>query len=525
MPVSHLGLTVSDLPSATAFYLATLAPLGYRYIASRGGDVGLGIHEADFFLRQAERGTPITPTHVAFAANDRITVRSCYTAGLNAGGEPSGQPNYRDQDCVYFNAAVTDFDGNTVEFISKESRVLDECPTGRASAARRGDFEERRSVPYEQLRRSSDSRGSIVSKAQSTAKTALELASIASAITAKQGSSAPRHRISRSQTEPVNSAATPSGNAIVGTLLGAAAGAALAFAMGMTERENAAEERRFAASVHSSDRRAQSFSGKSGDCKSSGRRQGSTSSGRDARRPSLASEKPVSGRQGPQRSRTYDDVQHKPSGSRSGAGDWSQVMRGGTLAPRANRESKGQSKTSRPSAHGSRCRSITESDTTLHDSGVSMHSHRSSLRKTDTATKAATRRSHSAADDTPRATKSRSHISAAKVPQPQSRTTSYISAARVAMPLSHTIGGYAETIQDESDGLDDCESLRPDDSISCVDFSSHGIKKPTGSQSRRPSKQSESVRYGGSRHSVKTLPVRLKKDSEGWRNRRRSNAR
>lgn len=71
MPVSHLGLTVSDLPSATTFYLATLAPLGYRYIASRGGDVGLGIHEADFFLRQAEQGCVLQRSQLIAATNQK----------------------------------------------------------------------------------------------------------------------------------------------------------------------------------------------------------------------------------------------------------------------------------------------------------------------------------------------------------------------------------------------------------------------------------------------------------------------
>ena len=56
MPVSHLGLTVSHIPSATSFYLATLGPLGYRYIGQNGDSVGLGVHHADLFLTQEPRG-------------------------------------------------------------------------------------------------------------------------------------------------------------------------------------------------------------------------------------------------------------------------------------------------------------------------------------------------------------------------------------------------------------------------------------------------------------------------------------
>lgn len=56
MPVSHLGLTVSHIPSATSFYLQALQPLGYRYIGQSGDSIGLGVDEADLFLTQEPRG-------------------------------------------------------------------------------------------------------------------------------------------------------------------------------------------------------------------------------------------------------------------------------------------------------------------------------------------------------------------------------------------------------------------------------------------------------------------------------------
>lgn len=54
MPVSHLGLTVTHIPSATSFYLAALQPLGYRFIGHQGNSIGLGVDSADFFITQAE---------------------------------------------------------------------------------------------------------------------------------------------------------------------------------------------------------------------------------------------------------------------------------------------------------------------------------------------------------------------------------------------------------------------------------------------------------------------------------------
>lgn len=50
MPVSHVGLTVSHLPSACSFFLSALQPLGYRYIGKQDDQAGFGVDDADFFL-------------------------------------------------------------------------------------------------------------------------------------------------------------------------------------------------------------------------------------------------------------------------------------------------------------------------------------------------------------------------------------------------------------------------------------------------------------------------------------------
>lgn len=52
MPVSHVGLTVSHLPTSCSFFLAALAPLGYRYIGQEGHQIAFGIDTADFFISQ-----------------------------------------------------------------------------------------------------------------------------------------------------------------------------------------------------------------------------------------------------------------------------------------------------------------------------------------------------------------------------------------------------------------------------------------------------------------------------------------
>jgi hypothetical protein len=56
MPVSHIGLTVSHLPTSCSFFLSALQPLGYRFIGQQGNQIGLGIDDADFFICQETPG-------------------------------------------------------------------------------------------------------------------------------------------------------------------------------------------------------------------------------------------------------------------------------------------------------------------------------------------------------------------------------------------------------------------------------------------------------------------------------------
>ncbi|KAK5721470.1 hypothetical protein LTR15_006058 [Elasticomyces elasticus] len=248
MPVSHLGLTVSRIPAATSFYLATLAPLGYRYVGSSGDSVGLGVDQADLFLTQEPHGQTVSPTHVAFAADSRLTVRNCYAAALSSGAHPSGAPSYRDRDCTVFNAAVEDLDGNVIEFVYRQevepepeehqsveapqdSRVL----SWQQSVANSGLHDDQRSL---------DSR---TSRARSRADTVRDLVSSASRSVRSQ-SEAPTPGLTRARTLPT--AEFPS-KAMLGTMLGATAGAALAWAMMQSEGKSARDEAAFATSTRS----------------------------------------------------------------------------------------------------------------------------------------------------------------------------------------------------------------------------------------------------------------------------------
>lgn len=280
--MSHVGLTVSHIPSATSFYLSALQPLGYRFIGHQGDSIGLGIDSADFFLTQAPIGyvhrqdtyvssktnrlrTRPSPNHLAFLAESRLIVRECYAAALNSGALPSGAPNYRNDDCSCFNAAVEDLDGNTVEFIFRQPHGEgDRCDTiappedQRVLTWQKDVADSAVQDDAESVAQSMVSRGSLASKAsraKSRMQTALDLASSSSK---SVRSEAPSQGITRTNT---TSAKTdfPS-KTLIGTALSAAAGAAIMFAMSKAESNNARDEAEHLAYMSKSRPRRRSYS-------------------------------------------------------------------------------------------------------------------------------------------------------------------------------------------------------------------------------------------------------------------------
>ncbi len=119
--IDHVGLNVSDLAAAKAFYAETLEPLGYRVWGDWESEevVGFAVDDAgpDFWV-YTRGDEPSAPTHVSFRARDRETVDAFHAAGLAAGGsdngEPGVRPHYHEQ---YYGAFVLDPDGNNIEAV------------------------------------------------------------------------------------------------------------------------------------------------------------------------------------------------------------------------------------------------------------------------------------------------------------------------------------------------------------------------------------------------------------------------
>lgn len=114
--IDHVGIDVSDIDAAKAFYEKALAPLGYEKLREFPEAVGFGEQgKPDFWV--AKRGKPGT-SHVAIASPDRASVDAFHAAALAAGGRDNGAPGLRQQyHATYYGAYVLDPEGNNVEAV------------------------------------------------------------------------------------------------------------------------------------------------------------------------------------------------------------------------------------------------------------------------------------------------------------------------------------------------------------------------------------------------------------------------
>ena len=116
--IDHFEIKVRNLQVSKDFYTSFLAPLGYKlayrspsllsFVAANSPHPG-----GDFWLGKGEQ----SPIHFAFFAENHEQVRTCYEAGLKAGGKDNGAPDYRSDHLPYYAAFVLDPDGNNVEVV------------------------------------------------------------------------------------------------------------------------------------------------------------------------------------------------------------------------------------------------------------------------------------------------------------------------------------------------------------------------------------------------------------------------
>jgi catechol 2,3-dioxygenase-like lactoylglutathione lyase family enzyme len=114
--LDHVGLAVSELAAARAFYVAALEPLGFGVVMEFPGVIALGLAgQPELWMHQ---GAPSAPIHIAFHAADRARVDAIHAAALAARGTDNGAPGLRPQyHPGYYGAYVLDPDGNNVEAV------------------------------------------------------------------------------------------------------------------------------------------------------------------------------------------------------------------------------------------------------------------------------------------------------------------------------------------------------------------------------------------------------------------------
>ncbi|RJR12490.1 VOC family protein [Candidatus Parcubacteria bacterium] len=113
----HVSIKVSDIGRSKAFYVAALAPLGFKIVKDipERSAVAFGVERPQFWVKQGE--TSKVSLHFAFSAKTREAVDAFHAAALVAGGMDNGAPGPRPKEhsphC--YAAFVFDPDGNNVE--------------------------------------------------------------------------------------------------------------------------------------------------------------------------------------------------------------------------------------------------------------------------------------------------------------------------------------------------------------------------------------------------------------------------
>jgi catechol 2,3-dioxygenase-like lactoylglutathione lyase family enzyme len=119
--LGHLSFGVSDLATATAFYDATMAALGYARVSTTPDSVGYGRRGTDsdrlrLFQCAGAAKPPGPGFHLAFVAPSRDAVDRFHAEALRHGGVDQGSPGLRPQyGSDYYAAFVLDPDGYKLE--------------------------------------------------------------------------------------------------------------------------------------------------------------------------------------------------------------------------------------------------------------------------------------------------------------------------------------------------------------------------------------------------------------------------
>ena len=126
MPLSHIGIPVSDIERSKAFYEAALAPLDMKVTITFGPDqtesggtaIGFGGEGEQGLFWIGDNEATGEGIHVAFEASSRAQVDAFHKAALATGGRDNGPPGPRPHyGPNYYAAFVYDPDGANIEAV------------------------------------------------------------------------------------------------------------------------------------------------------------------------------------------------------------------------------------------------------------------------------------------------------------------------------------------------------------------------------------------------------------------------
>ena len=169
-----------------------------------------------------------TAAHIAFDAPSRSAVDAFFLAALKAGGRIHGEPAVRDQETGYYSAAIIDLDDNSIEAMHRDQERVKTTRTESIA-------DDHRVLEWQK-----DVAKSTVSTTPRAAKSTVSCGPQANKSTARiivNNVTAPAMVVSRS-TAQIKDDGDMSAKSLIGTLLGAAAGAAVAYAMTKGEAES-----------------------------------------------------------------------------------------------------------------------------------------------------------------------------------------------------------------------------------------------------------------------------------------------
>ena len=125
LTLDHVSLSVADLPRATAFYRALLAPLGLTLVGEYGAEQTGTVACAGFgrgrkgSLWLAASGLQTPQAHICLRAASRAEVPAFHAEGLAHGGRDNGAPGVRERyHPAYYAAFVLDPEGHNLEAVT-----------------------------------------------------------------------------------------------------------------------------------------------------------------------------------------------------------------------------------------------------------------------------------------------------------------------------------------------------------------------------------------------------------------------